>query len=267
MIATLIWVVATAIGIVLLLVIGPQLVGWGGLPPIASARAADIDQVLGIFTFLSIPVFMLVVVYAGYSVFAFRTKGRPTVDGPAVRGNLPMQGIWIVVSICLVAFLFVYGVSFLNAVQAAPGDGKLVVHVNGEQWLWDYTYPQYNNLHTTTLELPVNRPVEFDITSTDVQHSFWIPALGIKQDAVPGETTHISVTPTVIGAYEVRCAELCGIYHSYMETPVQVVSADDFQAWTNAQQAAQPSSNLQPGVSLVAALPASNRRPDGAREG
>ena len=92
---------------------------------------------------------------------------------------------------------------------------------------------------STTLVLPVNRPVRFDITSTDVQHSFWIPAFAVKQDAVPGQTTHISATPTQIGNYEVRCAELCGVYHSYMETPVEVVTPDFFSSWIGTLQAGE----------------------------
>ena len=79
----------------------------------------------------------------------------------------------------------------------------------------------------------MNQPVVFKIQSIDVQHSFWIPAFGIKEDAVPGQTTSVSATPSQMGTYVVRCAELCGLYHAYMETPVYVVSSSDFQAWLN----------------------------------
>ncbi len=135
--------------------------------------------------------------------------------------------------------MFGFGLFFLSEISAADGNA-LEVHVNGEQWLWDYEYTQYSGVHTTTLVLPVDRPVTFAITSTDVQHSFWIPALGVKQDAVPGETTRISVTPNKIGEYEVRCAELCGLYHAYMQTPVKVVSDSDFDAWVQSQMRDHP---------------------------
>jgi cytochrome c oxidase subunit II len=158
-----------------------------------------------------------------------------------MRGNMALQSSWLLLSIVLAGFLYVYGLQFLNVVSAAPKGDVLTVHVNGEQWLWNYSYPQYQDISGTTLVLPVNRPVEFVITSSDVQHSFWVPALGIKQDAVPGETTHISVTPDVIGDYAVRCAELCGLYHAYMNTPVKVVSQADFDAWVHDQQTTQAS--------------------------
>lgn len=238
--AAIMWAVATVVGLLVFIVLAPQLESWGVVPPVASARVGDINQVMFIFTVLSIPVFMLVIVFAGYSVFTWRTPGRPTSDGPLMRGDQRLQFTWIGISLVLVAFLFAYGLYFLGQVSAAPVGDVLHVNVTGEQWLWDYSYPQYKNISGTTLYLQVNRPVEFTIQSIDVQHSFWVPAFGIKQDAVPGETTHISVTPNKIGTYVVRCAELCGLYHAYMETPIHVVSAGDFQSWATQQERLQP---------------------------
>jgi cytochrome c oxidase subunit II len=249
--AATIWVIASVITEAIYLVIAPQFVSWGVLPPIGSARVEDVNSVLFLFTALSIPVFMMVVVFAAYGVFTFRTRGRPVTDGPMLRGHIRLQWTWVAISVLLVAFLFGYGLYFLSEVSAAPSGDVLIVNVTGEQWLWDYSYPQYNNVSGTTLELQVNRPVKFVINSIDVQHSFWIPSFEIKQDAVPGQTTTISVTPSTIGDYVVRCAELCGLYHAYMETPVHVVSASDFAAWAQQQQVEQPSGSQ----SLSGALP------------
>jgi cytochrome c oxidase subunit 2 len=266
--AFIIWVAATAVTLVVFLVLAPQLSSWGVLPPIASDRTGEIDNVLFLFTLLSIPVFMLVVIFAGYGVFTFNSRGRSAQDGPVMRGDRRLQVTWVVVSVLLVSFLFGYGLYFLDQVDAAPSGNVLNVTVTGEQWLWNYSYPQYHDVSGTTLELPVGRPVRFTIHSIDVQHSFWIPSLGIKQDAVPGETTHISATPSVIGDYVVRCAELCGIYHAYMETPVHVVSAADFDAWIAQQQAEQQQSGSHfheaPAVALVRIA---DKRPFGAYEG
>jgi cytochrome c oxidase subunit II len=250
--ATIIWIVLSVLGIVVVLLLGPHMVDWGLLPPIASDRTDEVNQVLRLFTLLSVPVFFLVVVFAGYSVFAFRSRGRPDGDGPPVRGNQPLQMGWLVISFVLVAFLFGYGLYFLNRANAAPQGNVLQVTVTGEQWLWDYAYPQYN-ISGTTLELPVGRPVKFTIHSIDVQHSFWIPSFALKQDAVPGEVIQAYATPTVIGEYVVRCAELCGIYHAYMNSPVKVVSASDFDAWVASQQSAQPASASRLGGFPVAA--------------
>lgn len=238
-VATIIWIVLAVVGDFIAYLIAPNLVAWGVMPPVASARTEELNQVMAIFTYLSIPVFALVLVYVSYSLLFFRSRGRPQQDGLNLRGHRSLQTVWVVGSIVLVTVLYVVGFQALRNVDAAAPADALQVNVNGEQWLWDYQYPQYQNISGSELVLPVGRPVVFTITSTDVQHSFWVPALGIKQDAVPGETTHTSVTPTVIGDYVVRCAELCGIYHAFMNTPVRVVSPGAFDVWVNDQLSAQ----------------------------
>ena len=248
--AAIIWVVCTVIALVVFFLVAPHVVDWGILPAAASNRSDEINSVMWIFTLLSIPVFFMVVVFAGYAAFAFnRRRGRSSGTFVPSRG-LPVT--WIVLSFVLAAFLYVYGLSFLNQVNAQPGNGALIVNVTGEQWLWNFSYPQYGNAQSTVLELPVDRPVVFHIQSVDVQHSFWIPAFGIKQDAVPGETTTISATPETMGTYVVRCAELCGLYHAYMETPVYVVSSGDFASWVVEQVTPVPTSSssslIQPNV-------------------
>lgn len=246
--ATIIWVVLTIVGDGIVFLLAPNWAAMGALPPVASGLADDINKVLLVFTYLSVAVFAMVVVYGGYAVARFHSRGRPTSDGPKIHGHRGLQETWIGVTLILVTFLWVYGVYFLNQANAAPAGDVLHVQVTGEQWLWDYHYPQYGNIATTTLMLPVNRPVEFDITSIDVQHSFWVPALGIKEDAVPGEITHQHVTPSVIGSYAVRCAELCGIYHAYMNTPAEVVSQYDFESWATDQQGSGAVAPLRAGL-------------------
>lgn len=253
--AVTIYIVVTVALVGLFMLGAPHFVEWGILPPSASDRSGEINTVMWLFTLLSIPVFTMVVVFSFYGVFAFGSRARPRFDMPAVTISPRLPAIWLVASIVLVAFLYVYGLEFLGQVNAKPGADALQVNVTGEQWLWNYSYPQYGDIYGTTLELPVNRPVTFTIDSIDVQHSFWIPAFGIKQDAVPGQTTHVSVTPKVIGDYVVRCAELCGLYHAYMETPVHVVSAEDFDRWVSQQPTPQPSPTpsafSQPDIALT----------------
>jgi cytochrome c oxidase subunit 2 len=241
--AVIIWIACSVVAMVVLILIGPNLSGWGILPPFASDRSNEIYSVMFLFTLLSIPVFFLVVVFGGYSAFNF-SRGRRR-DGATFTPSRNLPVIWVIISVILVTVLYVYGLSFLGKVSAQAGSNALIVNVTGEQWLWDYSYPQYSKAESSVLELPVNQPVIFNIQSIDVQHSFWIPAFGIKQDAVPGEMTSISATPNKIGTYVVRCAELCGLYHAYMETPVYVVSASDFQTWVNQQptQVPTPSSS------------------------
>jgi cytochrome c oxidase subunit 2 len=220
------WAIATVLGLAVVYFLGPLF----PLPATASLRQSDGNLTLMVFTLVSVPVFMMVVVFAGYSLLHFRSNGRPTQDGPAVHGNTKLQTTWVIGSVVLVAFLLAWGLYYLYQADLVPQGNTLIVDVTGEQWNWNFTYPQYGNATTNELYLPVNRPVEFRIGSIDVQHSFWVPALGVKEDAVPGVINHIYVTPNVMGSYDVRCMELCGPYHSYMESKVQVISADLFQS-------------------------------------
>jgi len=227
--ATIIWVILSIVGAVVYYILAPILAANGAIPAIASDTANEAYTIMYIFTYASIPVFFFVVVFAGYAIFAFRSPSRPTEDGPAVRGNTNAQIAWLAVSFALVVFLYIIGFQGLAQIEAAAPARSVQVNVTGQQWLWTYDYPGFHNAGSTTLYLPVNTPVEFNITSKDVQHSFWIPELGVKEDAVPGEFNHAWVTPNKIGDYTVRCVELCGVYHAYMNTPVKVMSQSDFQ--------------------------------------
>ena len=106
----------------------------------------------------------------------------------------------------------------------------------GSQWSWRFEYPDYDII-STDLVLPVNKQALLNMTSTDVIHSFWIPEFRVKQDLLPGDgfEKELRITPIELGEYKVRCAELCGREHYSMLAPVQVISQDEFDAWT-AQQ-------------------------------
>ena len=119
----------------------------------------------------------------------------------------------------------------------------MVVRVTSQQWSWSFEYPAYG-VTSTEMHIPVDKQVLLQMTSRDVIHSFWVPEFRPKQDLVPGRITELRITPSVIGNYKVRCAEMCGTSHAYMEQPVIVSSQEDFDAWMGeqvklAEQAAQ----------------------------
>lgn len=230
----IVWAVATVIGIIAAVTIPPAL---NGIVPAAADRTNDSNLTLEVFTVLSVPVFMLVMVVAFYAFFHWRSPGRPLHDGPPLRASRGIQIAWVAISAILVTALYAWGLIFLNRADAAPAPGSNVLHIDvvGEQWNWNFTYPQYGNAQSDVLEVPLNRPILFQITSLDVDHSFSVPAWSLKEDAVPGDFTYIRVTPNKMGDYSVRCYELCGMFHAYMEAPVRVVSASDFSKWVATQ--------------------------------
>lgn len=207
------------------------------LPPMESNTAVEAYTIMAMFTYLAIPVFLGVVTFLFYSLATFTTRERPTEIGPAIKGNNRLLATWLAASFVLVTVLYVVGFNGLANLEAAAPSSALHVHVTAQQWLFTYTYTDFaSNTQSSELYLPVDQPVQFTVTSEDVQHSFWIPELGVKVDAVPGETTTFTTTPNKVGDYTVRCMELCGVLHAYMNTPVHVVSADNFAKWITNQQ-------------------------------
>lgn len=246
----IIFVIASIIGEALYIIFAPILAANGAIPQTASQRLSDAYLIMYIFTIAAIPVFMFVVVFCGYAIARWRSHGRPTTDGPAISGSPSVQLTWIFIAILLAGFLYVVGFQGLAEIQAAAPANALHIRVTGEQWLWDYTYTDYKanggpGVGSTILELPINTPIQFTVTSIDVQHSFWLPELGVKEDAVPGELNIATVTADKLGTYQVRCMELCGVYHSYMNTLAKVVSVNDFNDWVAAQPQAPNSYGVQ----------------------
>ena len=114
----------------------------------------------------------------------------------------------------------------------------LVVNVNGIQYAWIFTYPETGTV-SGELHVPVNRPVQLNMTAGDVLHAFWLPEFRIKQDVIPGRESELTFTPTKVGQYPVICAELCGAYHGGMKTTITVHSAEDYQQWLQDNTIAQ----------------------------
>lgn len=137
------------------------------------------------------------------------------------------------------AILLVFGLSLLPSWTSAETP-DLRVNVRAEQYWWrlGYELPDGSTVETANeLHLPNDATIEFVLSSTDVIHSFWIPALGGKMDAIPGRTNVLRLTPTKTGTYRGVCAEFCGPSHTLMAFPVVVHEADAFPAWLEAQRA------------------------------
>lgn len=209
------------------------------LPTTASDLGSSQILTFNVLTVLAVPVAMFVFVFLAYSVFVFRVKDRPTEDGPPLRPRPALQIGWLGITSLLCLFLFIWGAFFYyQETSAASSANTLVIKVTAQQWQWTFDYPQYGatSQGAQVIELPVNRPVQFYVTSKDVLHGFSILALGVRVDANPGYVTTTSVfAPTQTGTYAVRCVEMCGLYHSYMWEAVNVVSADEFNSWITSQ--------------------------------
>jgi cytochrome c oxidase subunit 2 len=146
----------------------------------------------------------------------------------------------------LVVVLLFWGIT-VWASQQVTHPNTLQVNVTGQQWIWSYSYPGAG-VETHTLDLPINRPVQFNITSEDVTHGFWPAALGVQVDANPGVTTVIRTTPNKLGSFTVQCSQLCGLYHAFMNTKAAVVTSTQFAAWLQTQGASPSAANITAGT-------------------
>jgi len=232
-----IWAVLSVIGVVVVILLGAIV---NQRPGSSDAAFAKLTNVL--FTAMAVPVALFVWVFVGYSVVVFRERRRKDgnvedlEDGPPLQASPRQQIAWLVVTGSLAIFLVGWGMVGFYKQTTDPPAKPLVVQVTGQQWLWTYNYPSLG-VQSNVLELPVGRPVQFRVTSTDVLHGFAIDGLAVAMDANPGWwTTAPTITPTKLGNYATRCIELCGLYHTYMWNPVKVVTASQFNAWVLANR-------------------------------
>ena len=169
---------------------------------------------------------------------------------PQARYNMPIEIMYTAVPFVLIAVLFYYTAkdeNYLDGLRQAD----VQVNVLGFQWSWQFNYPQYHvtnvgnmygNGPLPVLEIPTGETVEFNLTSADVLHAFWVPEFLYKRDVIPDHPNHFQVTATKTGTFLGHCSELCGVYHSRMLFTLKVVTPQQFQADMAAEQAAQQTS-------------------------
>ncbi len=223
--------------VIVTLLVNAGLNAIGLMPPQASAQAVTIDNLFSLHVTVISFLFALIVVFLLYSVIVFRRRPGETGDGAHIEGHTGLEVTWTILPLATVLTFSALGAQALADTRRIDPQA-LEVRVIGSQWTWRFEYPEYG-VTSDTLVLPVNRQALLRLTSEDVLHSFWVPEFRVKQDALPGAdlVKELRVTPTQLGEYKVRCAELCGRQHAYMEGPVRVVAAADFDAWV-AEEAA-----------------------------
>jgi len=196
-------------------------------------------------------------------VFHRRRRGDDELPRQ-VRYNLPIEILYTVLPFIMVGVLFYFTARDENYIDANPRP-NVVVNVIGEQWTWEFQYPQYAlsnpaapfkmvtqtgemwNRGSATQNLPLlvipeHEKVRFNLYSKDVIHGFWVAPFEFKRQVIPGYVNHFTVTPTKTGNFIGRCSEFCGVYHARMLFRIKIVTPAQFRAWISAQQAQQNAS-------------------------
>jgi cytochrome c oxidase subunit 2 len=193
--------------------------------PTPAAKEADASDRM-FYVVLALSIFFFVGITIVTTVFVIKYRARPGhKPQPSKSHNDVMEITWTVIPTLIVIPLFIGGWNGYIEMSTRPAE-PLQIKVTAKKWNWDFEYP--NGLHLSDLHVPVDRPVELQMTSVDVLHSFWVPAFRNKQDIVPRRYTYVYFTATRPGTYRLYCTEYCGKDHSQMKVKAHV---HDMATW------------------------------------
>jgi cytochrome c oxidase subunit 2 len=203
--------------------------GFGPVEP-ASPNAHHIQRAYYLILVLTAAIFVLVETLLVVFVIKYRSRGRArAVEGAQVHGHTRLELIWTAFPIVILAIIAGFVFYELPNIDSAPAAADPIhITVEGHQYYWQYDYP--NGARSIgTLHVPAGAVVDLEVKASDVIHSWWIPALGGKIQAIPGRTNHTWFQATKPGSFDGQCAELCGAFHASMLATVQAESRQAYQ--------------------------------------
>jgi cytochrome c oxidase subunit II len=219
----------------------------GGFTPQTpeSTGAEGIKHAFWLIVGLTGGIFVLVTGSLLLFIVRFRARGRPReLEGPQIRGNTRLEVGWTLLPVLIVtaiaAFVF-YKLPVIDNPKPANAASRPVnVTIKGYRFYWQFLYPN-GAIGIDTLRLPVGRVVDLAITTvpSEVIHSWWIPKLGEKRDAIPGRVNHLKLKIVRPGTFVGQCAEFCGLQHSAMLGKVIAMPASEYDRWVRSEKTAQ----------------------------
>lgn len=211
----------------------------------ATVEGGRVEGLYNLFLIAAAVVFVVVAGLIGWNIVRYRSRGDASLPAQTST-HLGLELIWWALPTLLVIGLFVASAVVLNTNDRRDASDPLRVKVEGFQWAWRFTYLDAGVVVTglpgspPVLVLPVGEPIDFEIVSDDVIHSFFIPAFLVKRDAVPGVDNHLQLTIDEAGTYAGQCAEFCGLLHDQMLFSINARPPDAFRAWLASQPGSTP---------------------------
>ncbi len=207
------------------------------MPPQGTEISVQVDNLYAFILWVSL--LACVILIGGMIYFVYKYRRRTEHDKtPYISHNTFLEFLWSFIPLVIFLGVFGWGWIIYHQMRTMP-ENALEVHVTGYRWAWDFNYKS-GKVSTGELVVPVGQPVKLIITSRDVLHSFFIPSMRIKQDAVPGRYTALWFNATKTGDYQVFCTEYCGDSHSRMLARMKVVSVPEYETWIQENDAALP---------------------------
>ena len=259
-------------------------------PDAASVQGQASRNIYDIVFVIGAAVFFLVEGLILFAVVRYRRRAGDDELPPQIHGNNRLEIIWTAIPIAIVLALFVLSWQTLNTVDARTPTPPVRIGVVAYQWQWEFVYApegvawqdcgapvnkgkcvtvfgtlpaggDRSNWTPPTMHVPVNETVELQLHSTDVIHSFYVPAFLFQRDITPRKDQVIQFTADRIGIYRGQCTQFCGLYHQFMEFQVQVESKVDYAAWLQQELAPPPAPSAAPSPSGPAGSPAASSAP------
>ena len=247
---TLLWTFLLVLGAV-----GLSACGVGGLSPIFPEPVSPNGQdIYNTYIGISIPA---IIIFIGveaallWVVIKYRRSAQPVgYVPPQVHGNTRLEIAWTIAPLIVVLAIALYSFDELQKDFQPVSASNYTIVVSGHQFGWNYTYPEGFTVHqegtlagdVTAFVVPTHRLVRLQFQGTDVIHSWWVPAISGKTDAVPGYDNYSWLKIDTVGQWRGECAELCGVGHSTMQIIVKSMDESDYQAWVQQQLAASKAS-------------------------
>jgi cytochrome c oxidase subunit 2 len=196
------------------------------MSPAPTSHVESVDFVMLYIVGISVILLLGITAVMIYFVFKYhRKKGHKPVD---IHGNVWLEIIWIAIPTMLVLSMFYFGYTSFRDIRLKPKDA-MVIKTTARMWQFSFEYE--NGKKSDTLYVPINKAVDLQMESVDVNHSLYIPAFRIKEDVIKGKITNLYFTAEVEGTYDIACAEYCGLNHSMMYSQVKVLPAEKFYKW------------------------------------
>lgn len=228
------WTVTAILGVLAV----ASIVFWYLFPierylPAAIVTARQVDSLFRFMAATGSALYIFICGYLVYFTIAFRVRKSdpPDAIGVQIHDNHKLEFWWTLIPTLFVVLLSVVSVKIWYEIMLEPQNG-LVVQAIGHQFDFTFRYPQINGEITDEMHLPLGVPVTLNLTSADVIHSFWVPAMRLKNDTVPGLVTEIRFTPRLAGRYKIICTQFCGVLHDQMNKQVLVIEDKaSFDKW------------------------------------